>query len=177
MPFASAANLRRLLQPAAALLLCTLLGACGFQLRGSYALPFDTLYIALPGTAELHAVLKRTIEATTQTRVVANAKSAQAVLAITADVPAKIVLSLSSTGRVREYQLVRTVAFRVHDSGNRDLQPPGQIVIRRDISFSDPLVLAKEAEEAMLWRDIQGDLVQQLLRRLATAKPKPADAE
>jgi LPS-assembly lipoprotein len=48
-------------------------------------------------------------------------------------------------------------------------------VIRRDISFSDALVLSKEAEEVLLWRDIQNDLVQQLLRRLAAAKPATID--
>ncbi|MDE2599677.1 MAG: hypothetical protein KGL40_08640, partial [Rhodocyclaceae bacterium] len=51
------------------MLLCvTLLTACGFKLRGSYDLPFDTLYIALPENNELHAVLKRNIEAGTKTR-------------------------------------------------------------------------------------------------------------
>ena len=152
-----------------------LLAACGFQLRGSYALPFDTLYIALPETAELHAVLKRNIEASTQTRVVKDAKSAQAVLTVVSDVPIKNILSLSSTGRVREFQLVRTVAFRLHDSANRDLMPPAQVVIRRDISFSDTQVLSKESEEALLWRDIQTYLVQQLLRRLAASKAKPEE--
>lgn len=149
------------------------LAACGFKLRGAYTLPFDTLYIVLPPTAELRAVLKRNIEASTQTRVVDDAKAAQATLAITADAPVKAILSLDSAGRVREYRLQRTVGFRVYDSASRDLTPPGQIVIARDISFSDAQVLSKESEEALLWRDIQNDLVQQLLRRLAAAKAKP----
>lgn len=151
-----------------------LLAACGFQLRGSYALPFDTLHIALPETAELHAVLKRNIQAASQTRVVDDPKAAQAVLTVTADIQTKNVLSLSSAGRVTEYQLVRSFAFRLHDPDGRDLMPPGQIIIRRDISFSDVQVLSKESEEGLLRRDMQDDLVQQLLRRLATAKPKPA---
>lgn len=147
-----------------------LLGACGFQLRGAYALPFETMQIGLPPSTELYAALKRNIEAATQTRVVDDAAKAQAILTVTSDTPSKTVLSLSSTGRVTEFQLMRTVAFRVHDAAGRDLMPPGQIVIRREISFSDVQVLAKESEEALLWRDIQNDLVQQLLRRLATAK-------
>lgn len=162
----------RLIAFAAALLLT----ACGFQLRGSYTLPFDTLYIALPETAELRAVLKRNIEASSQTRIVDSAAKAQAVLVVTADLQMKNVLSLSSTGRVREYQLVRTFAYRVYDAGNRDVAPPGEITIRRDITYSDEQVLAKEAEEALLRRDMQNDLVQQLLRRLAGSQPKPAAA-
>ncbi|WP_416142349.1 LPS assembly lipoprotein LptE, partial [Hydrogenophaga sp.] len=53
--------------------------------------------------------------------------------------------------------------------------PPSQIVLRRDITYNDNLVLSKEAEEALLWRDIQNDLVQQILRRLAAAKLKATD--
>lgn len=150
------------------------LSACGFHLRGSYAMIFDTLYIALPETTELRAVLKRNIEASSQARVVDEAKGAQAVLTITLDLPAKNVLSLDSAGRVREFQLVRTVGFRLQDADRRDLLPPGQVVIRRDITFSDTQVLSKESEEALLWRDIQDDLVQQMLRRLAAARIKPA---
>lgn len=165
--------MRRLFLLVAALLLT----ACGFQLRSAYALPFDTLHIALPANSELYAQLKRNVEAASQTRIVADAKSAQAILTITNDVADKTVLTLSSTGRVTEYQLTRSFAFRVHDSANRDLLPPGRIAISRHIGFSDVQVLAKEAEEAQLRRDMQDDLVQQLLRRLASAKPRLAKAD
>lgn len=163
------------LRIALATLFALLLSACGFQLRGSYTLPFDTLHISLPTSSELHAVLKRNILASTQTLIVDDSKSAQATLAITGDRQVKDILSLNSAGRVREFQLVRTVGFRVHDAANRDLIPPGQIVLRRDITFNDTQVLSKESEENLLWRDIQNDLVQQLLRRLAAARPKPAE--
>ena len=156
--------------------LTLVLSACGFHLRGSYTLPFDTLYVALPETTELRAILKRNIEASTQARLVDEAKGAQAVLTVLGDIPAKNVLSLDSSGRVREFQLVRTFSFRVHDPENRDLMPPGRIVIRRDITFNDTQVLSKESEEALLWRDIQDDLVQQLLRRLAAARAKPVES-
>lgn len=158
-------------------LLALLMTACGFQLRGSYSLPFDSLYINLPETNELRAVLKRNITASTQTRMADDAKSAQAILTITGDRQMKDILSLNSAGRVREFQLVRTVDFRIYDAANRDLIPPGQIVLRRDISFNDTQVLSKESEEALLWRDIQEDLVQQLLRRLAAARLKPAEEQ
>lgn len=158
------------------LLIATLaLGACGFHLRGSYTMPFDTIYVALPENNEFRAMLKRNIEASTQARFVGEAKEAQAVLTVTGDIPAKNVLSLDSAGRVREFQLVRTFSFRLHTPENRDLMTPGRIVIRRDITFNDAQVLSKESEEQLLWRDIQDDLVQQLLRRLAAAKPKPVE--
>jgi LPS-assembly lipoprotein len=150
------------------------LSACGFQLRGSYSLPFDTVHITLPTTSELHAILKRSIEASTRTRIVDNPKQAQAILSIAGDTQTKNILSLDTSGRVREFQLVRTVTYRLHDPAGRDWLPTAQIAIRRDISFSDAQVLAKEAEEALLWRDMQGDLAQQLLRRLSAARPPAA---
>jgi LPS-assembly lipoprotein len=148
-----------------------LLSGCGFQLRGSYTLPFDTLYIALPKTNELHAMLRRSIEASTRTRLVDSAKGAQVILTITGDQQAKNILSLNTSGRVREFQLVRTVSFRLHDPAGRDWLPASQFAIRRDISFNDAEVLAKESEEVLLWRDMQNDLAQQLLRRLSAANP------
>jgi LPS-assembly lipoprotein len=157
------------------LLLTATLAACGFQLRGSYALPFNTLHIGVPETAELHAQIRRNVEAGSSTKVVSTATEAEASLNVLSDRPQKNILSLDASGRVREFQLVRTFSFRVVDAKGGVMIAPSQIIIRRDISFSDAQVLSKEAEEVLLWRDIQNDLVQQLLRRLAAAKPAAID--
>jgi LPS-assembly lipoprotein len=150
-----------------------LLSACGFHLRGAYSLPFDTLYIGLPESAELHAIIKRNVEASTQTRIVDDAKNAQATLQILGDVQVKNILSLNSAGRVREYQLVRNFSFKVVGSKGAEFLAPSTISLSREMTFDDAAVLSKEAEEVLLWRDIQNDLVQQLLRRLAAARQKP----
>lgn len=150
-----------------------LLSACGFHLRGAYTLPFDTLIINQPAITELHAVLKRNIEASTQTRVVTDIKDAQAALLVLGDGQTKNILSLNSAGRVREYQLVRTFVFKVIDAKGGEYLPQSTITLSREMTFDDAAVLSKEAEESLLWRDIQNDLVQQLLRRLAAAKQIP----
>ncbi|HEX5394020.1 MAG TPA: LPS assembly lipoprotein LptE [Rhodocyclaceae bacterium] len=166
-------SLRRLL----VLGLVLLLGACGFHLRGSANLPFKTLYLSLNDTSEMYALLARTVKASSQTDIVKSAKEAEAVLSVTGDMQRKTILSLNTSGRVREYQLIRTFSFRVADPEGRDLLPPATIELRRDITYSDDQVLSKEAEEVLLWRDIQNDLVQQILRRLSAAQTKPiADA-
>ena len=162
-----AVKLRTLL----ALLLTGMLAACGFQLRGAYPLPFDTLYVALPETNELHSQLKRSIATGSNARVIGLQKDAQATLLILSDRNAKNILSLAAMGQAREFQLVRTFTFRVVDGKGRDWLSPTQIEIHRDISFSDNLVLSKDLEEALLWRDIQADLVQQIMRRLAASRP------
>ena len=147
------------------------LAACGFQLRGVYTLPFDSLYISLPETAELRSLLKRSIVAGSGTKVVDTPKEAQATLLVMSDTQIKNILSISAAGQAQEYQLVRTFIFRVTDKGGQEWVPQSRIVLRRDITFNNNLVLSKESEEVLLWRDIQIDLVQQILRRLAAAKP------
>ena len=156
--------------------LTLLLSACGFQLRGSHALPFETLHIAQPESSELRAVIKRNIEASTSTRVVATAAEAQATLIVLGDLSQKKIMSLNSAGRVREYQLERTFVFMVANAAGQQFVPQSTIRITREMTFDDAAVLSKQAEETLLWRDIQNDMVQQLMRRLAAAKLKPADS-
>ena len=185
------------------LLLISLLAACGFKLRGSaelpgYKLPFATIALSLAPTSEFYALLKRNIEASSPGTRVVDVKEAEAILTVLADTSQKNILSLNAAGRAREYQLVRTFTFTVRANvaaatpaaqvKYTDARPtvvateyiaPSTITLRRDITFSDDLVLSKESEEALLQRDMQGDLVQQLMRRLAAAKLKPVkeDAE
>lgn len=159
-----------------AVLLTLLLGACGFQLRGSYSLPFDTIYINLPETNDLNIQMKRAITTGTSTRVVGTAKEAKVVLQIVSDQTAKNILSLSGAGRAQAYQLVRTVNFRIVDAKGKDWIKVGKIDLHRDMTYADFQVLSKESEETQLWRDIQNDLIQQILRRMAAAKPQADDS-
>ena len=79
----------------------------------------------------------------------------------------KSVLSLNSQGRVREYMLRTALSFRVRDTAPAELLAPTELRDPRASRFNESQVLAKEAEEALLYRDMQTDLVQQMLRRLA----------
>jgi LPS-assembly lipoprotein len=154
----------------AAALLCVVVAACGFRLRGTAEVPFQTLY--LPGaTSGIALDLKRNIEAGTNVRVVDEAKDAEAVLQFTEETRQKEILSLTSAGRVREFQLRYRVGFRVHDAKGVDYVPQSTIQLLRDVTFNDADILAKEAEEQLLFRDMQADMVQQIMRRLAAAKP------
>jgi len=103
--------------------------------------------------------------------VVDDAKQAEAILEFTQESREKEILSLTGTGRVREFQLRYRVGFRVHDGKGRDFVPANTVVLLRDITFNDSDVLAKETEEQLLYRDMQSDMVQQILRRLSVAKP------
>ena len=149
------------------------LAGCGFQLRGTQDVPFRTLYI--PGaTSGIALDLKRNIEAGTDATIVSEAKGAEAILELTNERREKIILSLSGTGRVREFRLRYAVDFRVTDGKGHEYVPLSTVQLTRDVTYNDEDILAKEAEEQLLFRDMQSDMVQQLLRRLSAAqRPKP----
>ncbi|MCX8115418.1 MAG: LPS assembly lipoprotein LptE [Burkholderiaceae bacterium] len=150
--------------------LSLLLAACGFKLRGAQQLPFETIYLGFGPNSSLGAELARNIRAGTSTRVVDDRAQAQAVLDVLGEARERDVLSVSAQGRAREFQLRLRLQFRLHDGKGREFIAPTQITVQRDISFNEAQVLAKESEEALLYRDMQTDVVQQLLRRLAAVK-------
>ena len=149
------------------------LGGCGFHLRGDVTYPFASLYVNAPTAPPFALELKRTLENGGATRIVETSAAAQAILDVTSVVDDKGVLSLSSGGRVREYLLTKRVSFGVRDGAGRDWLPASEIAIRRSYTFNESEVLAREAQEARLLKDMQTDAVQQVMRRLQAAK-KPA---
>lgn len=160
----------------AALLVALALAGCGFQLRGTANLPFET--IVIPGAGGGIALdLKRNIQSGTNAKVIDDMKSAQAVLQFLEEVRTKEILALTATGRVREYRLIYRVGFRVHDGKGGEFLPANVIRLTRDVTFNDSDILAKEAEEGLLFRDMQFDMVQQVMRVLAAAQPPKPPAE
>ena len=157
-------------------MLIALVAGCGFQLRGAYSLPYESLFVAVADTSLVGANLKRAIRASGSTRLADTAADAQAIFLPTVEAKDPVVLSYSSSGRVREKRLRYLYGYRIVDSKGRDLVLPGQVELSRDLTYADSDVLAKTQEEDLLWRDMETDLVQQLMRRLAAAKPTPPAA-
>ncbi|HET6757132.1 MAG TPA: LPS assembly lipoprotein LptE [Burkholderiales bacterium] len=149
-----------------AFILIFLLSSCGFHLRGAADLPFQTLLIT-GAVSDFRDELRRAIEARSETEVVADAESAQATLQIIREDREKSILALSGGGRVREFELRYRVSYRVLNAEKREIGPVGEILLRRDFTYDDAQALAKEAEEAELFRDMRTDAVQQILRRLS----------
>jgi len=150
-------------------LIVSILTGCGFQLRGTANLPWETLYIGLPENSPLYHQIKRSIEGGTHTRIVGDPKEAQATLAVLQNNHNKGILSLSAKGLVREFQLTRSFVYRIQDAKGQELIPASQIILQREMNFDDERIFAKEAEEAMIIREMEQDLVVQLLRRLSVS--------
>jgi LPS-assembly lipoprotein len=150
------------------------LSACGFALRGSggtYDMPFKSIYLGFPDTSSLGTELRRNLRAGDRVAVVADVAKAEARFEVVSENRSKVILSLNAQGRVREYLLNYTLVFRVLDNKGEELLAPTEISLKRPLTFNETQVLAKEQEEALLYRDMQADLVQQIMRRLAAVKP------
>ena len=161
--------LRRL----AVVALAAALASCGFHLRGAATFNFDTVYVNASGSPPMGVALRRALAGSGSARVIEDPKTAQVIVDIPSVVDDKEVLSLSTSGAVREYQLVKRVTFRIHDADGNDWLPAGEISVRRAYTFNESEVLARDAQEQRLLREMQQDVVLQLVRRLQAAR-KPA---
>lgn len=147
------------------------LSSCGFRLRGEASLPFETIHVQGAPTSPFTIQLKRSIASGTKARLADTPKEAQVVLQILNERQEKEILALSGGGRVREYYLRYRVTYRLTDSKlATEYIAPTEIVLRRELTYSDAEALAKESEEMLLFRDMQTDAARQLLFRLQVAK-------
>ncbi|MDD2611009.1 MAG: LPS assembly lipoprotein LptE [Giesbergeria sp.] len=150
------------------------LAACGFRLRGVPQFAFQTMYIEAPVASPLARELQRTLAGSSTAlqvwREPAQLPQAQVVFELLQEQNERTVVGLNASGQVRELQLRLRIKFRLRDQKGEELLEPTELLQTRDISYSETIALAKEAEEALLYRNMQTDLVQQLLRRLAAVR-------
>ncbi|MES2937098.1 MAG: LPS assembly lipoprotein LptE [Pseudomonadota bacterium] len=157
---------RRLLLLAGA----ALVTGCGFQLRQPPSFVFDTIFVGASPASAVGNELKRTLGAASPVKLAPAADNAQVVLDLLDERREKVVVGLNASGQVREFQIRTRIRFRLRTPSGKELIPATELLQQRDISFTESAALAKEVEENLLYRDMQTDLVQQLMRRLAAVK-------
>jgi LPS-assembly lipoprotein len=150
------------------------LAGCGYKLRGSQTLPVETIYLALPVNSAVGAEISRLLRSSTNARVVAERKDAQAVFELLSESREREVVAINSQGRASEFQIRLRARFRVLNARGQELIVPTDLIARRDISFNESDLLAKESEESLLYRDMQSDLVRQMVNRLQGMKLEPS---
>lgn len=147
------------------------LSACGFELRRAPELRFKTLHLAgFKPQSTLAEELRRSIAASTTTRVVESASQAEVVLEALADARDKGVVASTTAGQVREVQLRAVLNFRLRTPAGKELIGSTEIALSRDMTYNERDALAKEQEEEQLYRAMQSDIAAQVLRRLAAVK-------
>jgi LPS-assembly lipoprotein len=142
------------------------LSACGFHLRGGGSLPFNSLYVQ-GGGSDLVRDLKRSLSVS-GVKITNTPEEAEAALEIMSEESRKNILSLSSKGKVREYEIVYHAIFRVKPGGSELWGDPQTVELRRDFTYDDAQLLAKDAEEARLATDMRNEAVREILRRVSS---------
>ena len=148
------------------------LAGCGFELRKAPHYVFSTLYSNLPENAPIGAKLRRSLE-TSNVEVIRDVRQierAQVIFEQLQELREKIVVGRTATGAIREYQLRLRYRFKLRTLQGIELIPDTEIALVRDINFNETGALSAEAEEGLLYRDMENDLVLQLQRRLAALK-------
>ncbi|HSH97107.1 MAG: LPS assembly lipoprotein LptE [Methylophilaceae bacterium] len=149
-----------------------MLAACGFQMRGMADLAFHTLYIK-NNNLSISKSLKKTL-AVNGVTIVNNPEKAELMLELMDESTQKKILSLSGGGLVREFEIFYRLNFRLRDPSNELWGPMQTLEARRDYTYDDTQLLAKQSEEGALYDDMRKDVVNELLRRLIVQKPKSA---
>ncbi|MCX8522010.1 MAG: LPS assembly lipoprotein LptE [Rhodoferax sp.] len=166
---------RSLLLPVLPLLASLLLVGCGFHLRANRPLPFASIAVTPANAAGVAGEITRYLDTVLPARKPsAGSQPPEVILDILREDREKLVAGVNATGQVREYDLRMRISFQLRSSRGDMLIEPTDIAQHRSISFNETAVLSKEAEEGLLYRDMQADIVQQLLRRLAAVKPQTA---
>lgn len=146
----------------------TALGGCGFRLRTPPTFGFRTLAFSGIEPASPMAVALRRALLRSDVQVVAGLAGADLVLEVLDAGRDKGVVAQTAAGQVRELTLRSRLQFRVR-------RPDGEVAMdatlleqRRSLTTTESASLAKEQEEDGLFRAMEADIADQVLRRLAS---------
>lgn len=143
-------------------LLTSALAGCGFELRKAPNYAFSTLYSSIPVVSPFGAKLKRSLESSGQVEVINDPRQierADVIFDQLFELREKVVVGRTATGAIREFQLRFRYRFRVRSRNGIELIPDTEIMLTRDINFNETGALSKESEEALLYKDMENDLV------------------
>ena len=154
------------------------LTGCGFRLRGAgWRFAFRTLRLQAAADSDVLQSLRAQLRAAgvvvTGTGDAATAApsapppAADVILQVLQDQRERVVVGTTAAGQVRELALRRRVRFVLRTPAGVELIPETELAQERELSFSETVVLGKEAEEALLFDDMRTAIVRQWLVRLA----------
>jgi len=164
------ARRRAWLRAAGVVTLAQLAGACGFQMRRAAEFGFRTLYAGFPPGSLTGVEFRRKMRINDGVQLVDRPEAAEVRLDVLHELREKEIVSFSSTGRPREFQLRLIFAYKVTDANAVELIAPTQMLLRRELTTSDEQLIAKEQEEQVIFRRMHSELADQLVLRLAAVR-------
>ncbi len=159
-----------------AVLPAALVAGCGFQLRRYDAMPFARLFVDAPAGSAVAQRIRTLLLAGKSVTLTTTGAEADAVVKLTEEVRDKTILSLSGAGRVTEYRLTLRLGYTVVGRGAQVLAAPETIELARDLTYDDAQLLAKGAEENLLYRDMDENAALRVVRRLQNLNPAKSPA-
>lgn len=153
----------------ACVLLLAVLAACGFQLKGTSPLPFDTLYTNINENSAFGAALRRLVVATSpNTRFVNDVTEAEARLTQLSMQRSMREIAISPDGLVEEYELNLVFVFQLTDARGRVLLPPTTLSSTREVPYDPDALQAKQGEIGSLFQEMQRSLIDRIVRRITS---------
>ena len=145
--------------------LSLIISACGFQLRGSIDADFKSIYI-YGGSEGLNKHLLKRFK---QSGIKIEIKNPEKTLEILKDRLDKRILSLNSSGSVKEYELIYEVNYRFK-SLNYAWSDEIKKEVTRDYTYDDNDRVAKELEEKNLVQGMRDEIVRSIVSQISISK-------
>jgi LPS-assembly lipoprotein len=142
--------------------------SCGFHLRGTSDIAFNSIFVQ-GNTLVISKHLKKSLT-TNGVKVQENAEGAELLLEMVGEESEKRILSLAGKGTVNEFELYYRVHYRTKAADAPTWSPVQTVEARRDFTYSDANLLAKQGEEKRLNESMQQDVLSGLIRRLSALK-------
>jgi len=147
------------------LTLLLFISACGYHLRGSIDLPEGLKRIYMQGaSAQLQKTMKRTLKSSGG-ELVTSVEQAGIVVQVIKEKMDRRVLSLSSSGRANEYEIIYTLNFNFLDAEGMMLSEKQKIEISKDYFNDQEEVLGKDNEEQVIREEMYRTAVQSIVNR------------
>ncbi len=146
------------------------LAGCGFELRRDPELLFRSIAMTgfKPGSP-LALALRRQL-ALTSVKLLEDANRVDVVLEVLRDSSDKTAVVSTAAGQVREWQLRLRFDYLLRTPSGELLMPRTDLMMTREMNYTESMALAKEQEEALLFRAMQSEAVTQVMRRLAAVR-------
>jgi LPS-assembly lipoprotein len=154
------------------LLIGLLMSGCGYQLRGSLAMPesLKNVYVfnaSSPLQTELQAILK-----SSRATMANSPNEAGIVVKVLKEDIRSRVLSIGSAGKTSESELNYYLQFQFYDSQEHELMEEQTIEIAREYFNDQSAVLARSNEDLIIRKEIYKQASRMLLARARVAAEK-----
>ena len=160
-----------------AVLVVVLATACGFHLRSwDLGSTVESAYVAAAPRHPLAASLQRALRQAGVT-LTASPEAADVVIGLLDSRRERRGASVSDQARVAEYETTLGVRFEVTDGEGNELVPAQWLERERIFRVDRDNIIGSSEEQALLEREMQTDLVQQILRAINAVTTEAAGAD